>query len=127
MTNNQLIQNLTVYKFKVRKVTSQTKFLHVANARIELQSIRTRGMLTMQLSRWTRCKRFTIWRTQCNVCNVSVASYCKPAFSQLAVLPTRFGKSLCYRCLPLVFDLLYKPAELSISAVITPLIQDQVF
>ena len=46
-----------------------------------------------------------------------------------AVLPTGFGKSLCYGCLPLVFDDLFKPTELTIMCVISPLIsiiEDQV-
>ena len=46
-----------------------------------------------------------------------------------AVLPTGYGKSLCYGCLPLVFDILHHPAKHSIVCVITPLtaiIQDQV-
>ncbi len=45
-----------------------------------------------------------------------------------AVLPTGYGKSLCYGCLPLVFDSLHKQAT-SIVAVVTPLtaiIEDQV-
>jgi superfamily II DNA helicase RecQ len=43
-------------------------------------------------------------------------------------LPTGFGKSLCYGCLPLVFDCVYKK-EGSIVLVISPLIalmKDQV-
>jgi len=46
-----------------------------------------------------------------------------------AVLPTGYGKSLCYGCLPLAFDELYKPAKPSIVCVISPLtaiIEDQV-
>ena len=47
-----------------------------------------------------------------------------------AVLPTGFGKSLCYTCLPLTFDKLFKkePGH-SIVMVITPLLaimKDQV-
>jgi len=38
-----------------------------------------------------------------------------------AVHPTGFGKSLCYGGLPLVFDILYKPAEPPIVALLTPL------
>ena len=46
-----------------------------------------------------------------------------------AVLRTGYGKSLCYSCLPLAFDELYKPAKPSIVCVISPLteiIKDQV-
>ena len=46
-----------------------------------------------------------------------------------AVLPTGYGKSLCYGCLPLAFDEIYKPQEPSIVCVISPLtaiIEDQV-
>ena len=39
-----------------------------------------------------------------------------------AILPTGFGKSLCYACLPGLFDLLYKPQDTSIVIVVTPLI-----
>ena len=45
-----------------------------------------------------------------------------------AILPTGYGKSLCYACLPGVFDKLFG-STLSIVAVITPLIsimKDQV-
>ena len=46
------------------------------------------------------------------------------------VLPTGFGKSLCYGCLPLVYDrLLQKPSGHSIALVVTPLVaimKDQV-
>ena len=46
------------------------------------------------------------------------------------VLPTGFGKSLCYGCLPLVYDtLLQKPKGYSIALVVTPLVaimKDQV-
>lgn len=46
------------------------------------------------------------------------------------VLPTGFGKSLCYACLPLVFDkLLQKPHGSSIVMVVSPLVaimKDQV-
>ena len=37
-----------------------------------------------------------------------------------ALLPTRYGKSLCYGCLPLVLDFLHHPTEYSIVCVITP-------
>ena len=37
-----------------------------------------------------------------------------------AVLPTGYGKSLCFACLPLVFDILFHPQEASII-VVTPL------
>lgn len=46
-----------------------------------------------------------------------------------AVLPTGFGKSLCYACLPLVFDEILVPPQPSIVCVISPLtaiIEDQV-
>jgi len=46
-----------------------------------------------------------------------------------AVLPTGFGKSLCYGCLPFVFDEIYKPEQPTIVCVISPLvgiIEDQV-
>ena len=46
-----------------------------------------------------------------------------------AVLPTGYGKSLCYGCLPLAYDILYQPPEPSVVAVVTPLtaiIEDQV-
>ena len=46
-----------------------------------------------------------------------------------AVLPTGFGKTLCYTCLPAVFDQLLPSPEPSIVIVVTPLIaimQDQV-
>ena len=45
-----------------------------------------------------------------------------------AVLPTGYGKSLCYACLPVMFDLL-EPEKRSIVIVVSPLtaiIQDQV-
>ena len=45
------------------------------------------------------------------------------------VLPTGFGKSLCYGCLPLVFNELFKLTEPTIVCVISPLvsiIEDQV-
>ena len=39
------------------------------------------------------------------------------------VLSTGYGKSLCYACLPLLFDnLLHKPAGCSIVLVISPLV-----
>ena len=46
-----------------------------------------------------------------------------------AVLPRGFGKSLCYGCLPLVFDEMINPPQPSIVCVISPLtaiIEDQV-
>ena len=46
-----------------------------------------------------------------------------------AVLPTGYGKSLCYGCLPGVFEILYRPLFQSIVCVVTPLtaiIKDQV-
>ena len=46
-----------------------------------------------------------------------------------AVLPTGFGKSLCYGCLPIVFDEIFNPSDPSIVCVISPLtviIKDQV-
>ncbi len=46
------------------------------------------------------------------------------------VLPTGFGKSLCYACLPIVFDkLLHKPQGTSIVLIVSPLVaimKDQV-
>ena len=45
------------------------------------------------------------------------------------VLPTGFGKTLCFTCLPIVFDELYPSIKPSIVLVVTPLIaimQDQV-
>ena len=39
-----------------------------------------------------------------------------------AVLPTGYGKSLCYGCLPLVFDRLHGGEERSIVVVVSPLI-----
>ena len=45
------------------------------------------------------------------------------------ILPTGFGKSLCYASLPLVYDIVQKPEEPSIVIVVTPLIsimEDQV-
>ena len=46
-----------------------------------------------------------------------------------AVLPTGYGKSLCYACLPLVFDQLQPSGDASIVLVVTPLtaiMEDQV-
>lgn len=46
-----------------------------------------------------------------------------------AVLPTGYGKSLCYAILPKLFDILNKPSHPSIVCVVTPLtaiITDQV-
>ena len=47
------------------------------------------------------------------------------------ILPTGYGKSLCYACLPLMYDELFMiNKELSIVIVLTPLIaimKDQVF
>ena len=37
-------------------------------------------------------------------------------------LPTGFGKSICYGCLPIVFDILRGLDEKSIALIITPLI-----
>lgn len=46
------------------------------------------------------------------------------------VLPTGYGKSLCYACLPAVFEnLLHKPSGFSIVLVVSPLValmKDQV-
>ena len=38
-----------------------------------------------------------------------------------AVLPTGFGKSLCYACLPFAFELLVETEEGPIVVVVTPL------
>jgi len=41
-----------------------------------------------------------------------------------------FGKSLCYACLPMVFNFLFKPSQSSIVCVVTPLtaiLEDQVY
>lgn len=46
-----------------------------------------------------------------------------------AVLPTGFGKSACYQCLPLLYDALSPDADPSIILVVTPLtaiMKDQV-
>jgi len=46
-----------------------------------------------------------------------------------AILPTGYGKSLCYGCLPFLFDEIYKPNEPTIVCVVSPLleiIEDQV-
>ncbi len=46
-----------------------------------------------------------------------------------AVLPTGFGKSACYQCLPLVYDQLFPDSDSSIVLVVTPLtaiMKDQV-
>lgn len=46
-----------------------------------------------------------------------------------AVLPTGFGKSICFQCLPLVYDRLFPSCDPSIVLVVTPLtaiIKDQV-
>jgi len=44
------------------------------------------------------------------------------------IFPTSFGKTLCFTCLPMVFDELYLYSKPSIIVVVTPLIamQDQV-
>ena len=45
------------------------------------------------------------------------------------VMPTGYGKSLIYGCLPLIYDALYKPVQPSVVCVVTPLtaiITDQV-
>ena len=47
-----------------------------------------------------------------------------------SVLPTGYGKSLCYGCLPWLFDKICDSPEPSIVIVVTPLtaiIEDQVF
>ena len=38
------------------------------------------------------------------------------------VLPTGFGKSFCYGCLPWIFDKVCKPAQPTIVCVISPLV-----
>ena len=45
-----------------------------------------------------------------------------------AVLPTGYGKRLCFACLPLVFDILFRPQEASIIVVtpLTAIMEDQV-
>ncbi len=51
-------------------------------------------------------------------------------YDVFGVLPTGYGKSLCYACLPLVFDTLHqKPQGSAIVLVVSPLIaimKDQV-
>jgi ATP-dependent DNA helicase RecQ len=45
------------------------------------------------------------------------------------VLPTGFGKSACYQCLPLLYNELYPDDDPSIAIVVTPLtsiMKDQV-
>ena len=47
-----------------------------------------------------------------------------------AMLPTGFGKSLCYTCLPVVFDILLENPRYSIVVVVSPLtaiMKDQVW
>ena len=46
-----------------------------------------------------------------------------------AVLPTGYGKSLCYQCLPYIYDKIREDGLISIIIIITPLIaiiKDQV-
>ena len=46
-----------------------------------------------------------------------------------AVLPTGFGKSVCFQCLPLLFEQLFPADDPSILLVVTPLtsiMKDQV-
>ena len=38
-----------------------------------------------------------------------------------ALLPTGFGKSLCFQCLPLLYDQLFPAEDPSIVLVVTPL------
>jgi ATP-dependent DNA helicase RecQ len=38
-----------------------------------------------------------------------------------AILPTGYGKSLCYASLPVLLDHLHQPKEKSIVIVVTPL------
>jgi len=38
-----------------------------------------------------------------------------------AILPTGFGKNLCYGCLPLVFDEIIRPPQPSIVCIVSPL------
>ena len=40
-----------------------------------------------------------------------------------AVLPTGFGKSVCYQCLPLLYDQRFPADDPSIVLVVTPLTQ----
>ena len=43
-----------------------------------------------------------------------------------AVLPTGFGKSACFQCLPLLFDKLLPDAIVVVVAPVTAIIKDQV-
>ena len=39
----------------------------------------------------------------------------------LAILPTGFGKNVCFQCLPLLFDQFFPVDDPSIVLVVTPL------
>ena len=67
---------------------------------------------------------FTLKPEQCEIICSFISG--KDVFG---VLPTGFGKSLCYQCLPLIFDKLTTDGLQSIILVISPLIaimKDQV-
>ena len=44
----------------------------------------------------------------------------------IVALPTSYGKSLCYCCLPYVYDWLRSAEKQSIVVVVGPLVEDQV-
>ena len=54
------------------------------------------------------------------ICSWKVIKGIATGRAVFALLPTRYGKSLCYGCLPLVFDCLHYPTEHSSVCVTTP-------